>query len=551
MSNVQRRDNSILQDRRLESRVGDLELWRRNAVAGVGGIEGPVGPVGPAGVAGAAGAAGAAGVAGAPGLTWRGTWAAGTAYAVNDAVSYTTAAGATNSYRRLVAGTTATTPDQDGINWALIVSGTLNVNLEPWHQVGAAGEPAFQASWANVGTAGDLGASFRKYPDGKVRLRGYITGGAANTIAFTLPVGYRPPGYERFAITNNNVFGMAYVAADGTVVLFTAGISFVDLSAIEFDTETVSQVASSVAQPIEPWHLVGAGGEPAFLNGWGNLGSGFESCGFRKFPDGRVRIKGTLARAGNWGAVGEFVFTLPAGYRPPFRTMVTARAASSSGVSVGTRLDIYADGSVSIVETTGVAVGFLAFDNVEFDTQTVNNWVPAVVGPAVVSTLPASGNFDGREVYFQDAILLAQKVRWRMIYDATAGVWEFAGGGKLYGTGAGAVGFTNTTVATGTSGAASLTVPALTCEYEVEIGGFMQSTAAGANNVVASLFQGSTDLAQQITVVAGSQFDGADVGRPIMLSLTAGWALTLRYATLNAIASNFQRPFISIQPRHT
>lgn len=53
------------------------------------------------------------------GLTWRGTWASATAYAVNDAVTYNG-----SSYRRIVAGTTATAPDSDSTNWVYIAQGT-------------------------------------------------------------------------------------------------------------------------------------------------------------------------------------------------------------------------------------------------------------------------------------------------------------------------------------------------------------------------------------------------------------------------------------------
>ncbi|GAA1138201.1 hypothetical protein [Nocardioides aquiterrae] len=53
----------------------------------------------------------------AAGLNWRGPWSAPTAYAVADAVSYGGA-----SYRRLVAGTTATPPDADGTNWGVLAA---------------------------------------------------------------------------------------------------------------------------------------------------------------------------------------------------------------------------------------------------------------------------------------------------------------------------------------------------------------------------------------------------------------------------------------------
>lgn len=48
-------------------------------------------------------------------LNWRGAWSGASAYAVADAVSYNG-----SSYRRLVAGTTASTPAADGTNWALL-----------------------------------------------------------------------------------------------------------------------------------------------------------------------------------------------------------------------------------------------------------------------------------------------------------------------------------------------------------------------------------------------------------------------------------------------
>lgn len=62
------------------------------------------------------------------------------------------------------------------------------------HYVGAAGEPAFQNSWVNFdAAAGPTGraASFYRH-NGRVYLGGVIKSGASGTIAFTLPVGYRP-----------------------------------------------------------------------------------------------------------------------------------------------------------------------------------------------------------------------------------------------------------------------------------------------------------------------------------------------------------------------
>src|SRR5213079_1625054 len=95
----------------------DSTNWEVIAAQGVQGAQGATGAQGTQGVTGATGAQGtqgnqgvqgAQGAQGARGLNWRGTWAAGTAYAVDDAVTYNG-----SSYRRLVAGTTATAPSSD------------------------------------------------------------------------------------------------------------------------------------------------------------------------------------------------------------------------------------------------------------------------------------------------------------------------------------------------------------------------------------------------------------------------------------------------------
>lgn len=67
-------------------------------------------------------------------------------------------------------------------------------------------------------------------------------------------------------------------------------------------------------QSPEPWHVVGATGEPAFQSGFSNYGGGYSTAAFCRMPDGTVRLKGTFKNAGS--AVTSAIFTLPAGYRP-------------------------------------------------------------------------------------------------------------------------------------------------------------------------------------------------------------------------------------------
>lgn len=127
----------------------------------------------------------------------------------------------------------------DGVTWDRIGDGAaLAAKIEGWHNVGAAGEPAFQNAWVNYGPS-DPPLAFKKYPDGRVRLQGIVKNGAVGQPIFTLPVGYRPPipsgGAIRFTCANNGV-GIVDLHADGTVWLITGVNAWLDLSGIEFDT---------------------------------------------------------------------------------------------------------------------------------------------------------------------------------------------------------------------------------------------------------------------------------------------------------------------------
>jgi hypothetical protein len=68
--------------------------------------------------------------------------------------------------------------------------------------------------------------------------------------------------------------------------------------------------ANNLTNP-EPYHEIGAQGEPAFENGAANYGNGFSTAGFFIDHEGVVHLKGTVSATG-----GTVIFTLPAGYRP-------------------------------------------------------------------------------------------------------------------------------------------------------------------------------------------------------------------------------------------
>jgi len=86
-------------------------------------------------------------------------------------------------------------------------------------------------------------------------------------------------------------------------------------------TANAANVANSASvagslESAEAWREVGAPGEPAFLNGWGNVatkkGPPPEAAGFFKDHEGVVHLKGIVSGP----TEGSVVFVLPSGYRP-------------------------------------------------------------------------------------------------------------------------------------------------------------------------------------------------------------------------------------------
>lgn len=94
---------------------------------------------------------------------------------------------------------------------------------EPLHLIGAAGEPAFQNEWSNYGTSYSS-AGFYKDPSGIVHLQGTMNDTTDNSVAFTLPAGYRP-GEDLYmpAAGDGPVAANLVVQSDGDVYPDCAG----------------------------------------------------------------------------------------------------------------------------------------------------------------------------------------------------------------------------------------------------------------------------------------------------------------------------------------
>lgn len=104
----------------------------------------------------------------------------------------------------------------------------------------------------------------------------------------------------------------------------------------------------------DPWHYVGAGGEPPFQNLWVNFDASattYQRLRFRKAA-GRVYVEGTIKS----GANGTVIFTLPAGYRPPLHVQPLYRQVNGVNDNGG-YLNIDAGtGTITAFEWVGTGV---------------------------------------------------------------------------------------------------------------------------------------------------------------------------------------------------
>jgi len=124
--------------------------------------------------------------------------------------------------------------DDDGEVWITCWDGPGLLIPEPWHTVGAAGEPAYENGWITAASFPTNPASFYKDPFGVVRLKGFVGGGTfGGNPAFTLPVGSRPGQDSRFAVSSGDAFGECLIDASGEVWPFV-GASWMCLSSVSF-----------------------------------------------------------------------------------------------------------------------------------------------------------------------------------------------------------------------------------------------------------------------------------------------------------------------------
>jgi hypothetical protein len=94
---------------------------------------------------------------------------------------------------------------------------------------------SFSNSWVDIGGTQFAPAGYRMEANSIVRLNGLIKNGTVPSVAFNLPVGYRPLFDKVFMVaTGSNVAGRVDVQTDGDVFVSSGNNSFVSLDSIAF-----------------------------------------------------------------------------------------------------------------------------------------------------------------------------------------------------------------------------------------------------------------------------------------------------------------------------
>jgi hypothetical protein len=200
----------------------------------------------------------------------------------------------------------------------------------------------------------------------------FIALGGASYAAFTPPknsIGSKQ--LKKNAVTAKKIKKNAVITAKVKDEAITAAkvkkgaLTGAQINASTLGTVPLAESAKSAAvagslPPAEPWHEVGAPGEPTFYSGWKNVGFPTPTAGFYKDQLGIVHLKGEVAAP---SGTEQFVFQLPPGFRPargeePAFVGYCA-GGSLCGPSFVERIDVIG-GDYSVPEFSGDVVAYPA-----------------------------------------------------------------------------------------------------------------------------------------------------------------------------------------------
>ena len=94
---------------------------------------------------------------------------------------------------------------------------------------------------------------------------------------------------------------------------------------------------------------------PTFQNLWADYGAGFQPGGYYLAADNRVYLRGAVTGGGVADDTTGVIFTLPPGFRPPFRTVFSGHSEGEDPTTFEpivrqARIDVLANGEVLAVD---------------------------------------------------------------------------------------------------------------------------------------------------------------------------------------------------------
>lgn len=126
----------------------------------------------------------------------------------------------------------------------------------------------------------------------------------------------------------------------------------------------ITTAGKGVLRTGETWHVVGAGGQPPFLNSF-TAGGTAPRFQVEAVGGGRVRLSGAV-NTGAVTAANTAIFTLPAGYRPS-RTLAFVTSNNITAYTLGqASVQVITTGDVQLVPA-GTAGKFVLLDGICFE----------------------------------------------------------------------------------------------------------------------------------------------------------------------------------------
>ena len=118
-----------------------------------------------------------------------------------------------------------------------------------------------------------------------------------------------------------------------------------------------------VVGPSPTWHVVGAGGEPAFQNGWAAYGAPYGAPRFTMELGGKVVVEGLHKK--NTAIAVSTMWALPSGYRPAADRILSGVTDNGAALPALPRVDVLANGNVNFIATSAGAggAGFLSMNS--------------------------------------------------------------------------------------------------------------------------------------------------------------------------------------------